>query len=129
MDMGGNKMRNRNIPTNEEFAKASAAMRYQARGLNEVCERVLSRFCKTLHEVFIFDHSELSFGVCVFYRLERQVNEAKRSGLESKIKEAIFEELENVGRGNRNTIIVKFTFDSHENVEKKFGGNYYDRLR
>jgi hypothetical protein len=127
--MGGDKMKNRNIPTDEEFARASAAMRYQARGLNEVCERVLSRFRETLREIFVFDHSELSFGACVFYLQERQVNEAKRSGLESKIKEAIFEELENVGRGNRNTIMVEFEFDSHENIEKKFNGNYYDRLR
>jgi hypothetical protein len=126
--MGGHKMKNK-IPTDEEFARASAAMKYRLRGLSAVRDKILSRFHGVLHEFFIWDCSETSFIANVFFPLEQQIGESKQSGLVSQIKEAVFEEMENVGRGNRNTIEIEFDFDSHERVERAFNGNYFDRLR
>ncbi|MEO8410936.1 MAG: hypothetical protein ABI478_10225 [Propionivibrio sp.] len=122
-------MNNKNIPSDEDFARASAALKSRSRGLSEVRDRVISRFREALHEFFILDCSEMSFRAYVFYHWKRQVDEAKVSGLASQIREAVFEELENAGRGNRSTVQIEFEFDSHESVEREFNGDYYSRLR
>jgi hypothetical protein len=131
MDMGSSAMSNKNIPSDEEFAKASATLAKRSRGLSQVRDRILARFQGTgeLHEFFVLDCSERSFRAFVFYRWERQIEEAERSGLEARIRNAVFNELENVGRGDRRAIQVDFEFDSHDNVERNYGGNYYNRLR
>jgi hypothetical protein len=128
MDMGGRELKNRS-PTDEEFARASAAMKYRSRGLSDVRDKILLRFHEILHEFFIRDCSETSFIAIVFFRLERQIEESKRSGFASQIEEAVFEEMESVGRGGRNMIEIRFDFDSHERVERVFNGNYFNRLR
>ncbi len=46
-----------------------------------------------------------------------------------KISKAVFSELEEFGRGGRNKIHVEFEFDSYENVERNYDGDYYSRLR
>ena len=51
----GRKIVNRNIPSDEDFARADAAMRQRDRGLSEVRSALLERFsAKGLHEAFIF---------------------------------------------------------------------------
>jgi hypothetical protein len=129
MDMGGRAM-SKNIPSEEDFARASAAMKRRSRGLSDVREKILERFKRSgeVHEFFVLDSSERSFRAYVFYPQDKDIQEAEKSGLEARIKDAVFNELENVGRGERNTVEVEFEFDSHENVERQFEGNYYNRL-
>ena len=45
------------------------------------------------------------------------------------IEDAVFEELEAAGRGDRNTITVAFEYDSDENVRNNYHGDYFLRLR
>lgn len=120
----------RHIPSDEDFARASAAIREHSRGLSKVRDDILMQFRGTseLHEFFILDSSEVSFVAYVFYRWDRQIKEAEENGLRAKIVDAIFNSLENVGRGQRSTIDVVFEFDSHETVERDYEGNYYNRL-
>lgn len=129
MDMGGYKMIN-NIPSDEDFARASAVLKKRSRGLSDVREKILRRFQNKgeIHEFFILDCSENSFRAYIFYRWDKQIKEAERTGLASQIQDAVFDELNNVGRGDRNSIDVKFEFDSHENIDQKYEGNYYNRL-
>ncbi len=124
-------MSKNNIPSEEDFRRAEIADRERHRGLSEVRDHLLNRFSKDgVREVFMFfSPKKDSFGAFVFYRWERQIKEAEKSGLTSQIKDAVFYELEKVGRGNRNTIRVDFEFDSHENVEQNYEGDYYNRLR
>ena len=131
MDMGSDKMNSNNIPSEEDFRRAEAADAEQHRGLSDVRDQMLHRFKKDeVYELFMFYSEEIdTFGALVFYRWDKQIAEAEKSGLASQIKDAVFEELENVGRGSRDTIRVDFEFDSHENVEKYYGGNYFLRLR
>ncbi len=121
---------NKNIPSDEDFAKASAALGKRSRGLSQVRDRILKRFQSggKLREFFILDSSEKSFRVYVFYRWERQIKEAEESGLAIKIENAVFHELQSVGRGDRNKIHLDFEFDSHESVEQNYDGDYYSRL-
>ncbi|HID08503.1 MAG TPA: hypothetical protein EYP10_15305 [Armatimonadetes bacterium] len=125
-------MSKRNIPSEEDFRRADAADRERHRGLSEVSEQIKNRFEKSgVHEVFMFYSSKTpnTFYSRIFYRWTRQIEEAEKSGLASRIKDAVYEELERVGRGDRKTIKVDFEFDSHENVERDYGGNYFNRLR
>jgi hypothetical protein len=106
-------------------------MRERDHGLSEVRSRVVDLFKdEGLHEAFVFysPANEL-FVVYLFYRLNDEIPAAEKSGLSAKIKQMVIEELERVGRGNRDTIKVEFEFDSHENVEANFEGDYYLRLR
>lgn len=118
------------IPSEEEFARAKAAMREDDRGLDDACDNVLERFnIEGLHEIIIiYSANTNSFGSYVFYRWNREIKKAEKSGLSDQIKKAVFEELEKVGRGNKDNLNIVFEFDSHENVEKNFDGNYYERL-
>ncbi len=120
----------KNIPSEGDFARASAKMKQRSRGLSEVRERILHRFQRSgeLHEFFILDCSDRSFRAYVFYLQEKDIKQAENSGLEARIKDAVFNELENVGRGDRQSVEVAFELDSHENVEREFEGNYYNRL-
>ncbi len=119
-----------NIPSEEDFARASAAMKKRSRGLSDVRERILGRFKSSgkLHEFFILDCSDRVFRAYVFYPMDKDIAEAHKLGLEAEIKDAVFEALELVGRGDRNSVEVVFEIDSHENVDREFEGNYFNRL-
>jgi hypothetical protein len=120
----------KNIPSEEDFARASAAMKNRSRGLSDVRDRILERFKPSgeLHEFFILDCSERSFRAYVFYPRMEDITAAVQSGLEVRIKNAVFDELEKAGRGNRDTVTIEFELDCHENVEREYEGNYYNRL-
>ena len=93
--------------------------------------QILHRFGGNgVHEVFVFYSQRIdALGSFVFFGWERQIEEAEKSGLASQIRQAVVEELERVGRGNRDTMKVDFEFDSHENMEANFEGDYFLRLR
>lgn len=124
-------MSNRKNLTDEDFARASAILKNRSRGLSQVRTEILASFqnSEELHEFFIMDSSEISFKAYVFYNCEWQIKEAVKSGLALKVEKSVFDELEKVGRGSRSEIHVDFEFDSHENVEQNYDGDYYSRLR
>lgn len=123
-------MNKKNIPSAEDFARAKAAVKKNDQGLDEVRSQVLNEFgSRGMRELFVlFSPAANLFGVYVFFDLNTQIEEAKRSGLSEEIEAAVLEALERVGRGQRSSLNVNFEFDSHENVERNFDGNYYDRL-
>ncbi len=129
--MGSSKMSQNNIPSEEDFARAKAYMEELDAGFDKVSENIKKHYGKdNVHKVFLFYSPKIdTFGAYVFFLKNDQVDEAKKSGLSSQIEEAIRNELENVGRGDRNLLKLNVEFDSHENVEKDYEGDYYDRLR
>jgi len=124
-------MSKNNIPSEEEFARAKAAMRHRDRGLSDVRERVLRRFHdRGVHEFFIFySPATNTFVAYVFYRSDREIAKGEESGLSAEIRDSVYEELTAVGRGEQNSLNVIFEFDSHENVERNYEGDYFNRLR
>ena len=124
-------MSNNNIPSDDDFARARAAMRERDRGLSDVRSKLLGRFRHDgLHEAFIlYSPADEIFVAHLFFLHDDQIKEAEESGLASQIKQAVIEELESVGRGNRDALKVEFGFDSHDNVEANFEGDYFLRLR
>ena len=124
-------MTDNNIPSEEDFQRARAADKQRQRGLSEIRERVLAIFSKVgIHEVFIaYSPNTHSFVVSIFYQWDRQVMQAENSGLRDQIEAVVLQELEREGRGERGKLDVTFEFSSHETVERKCEGNYYDYLR
>lgn len=124
-------MTNKNIPNDDDFARASSALKKRSSGLSEVREKILTRFQRSgeIFEFFIIDNSETSFTAYIFYRWERQIKEAGESGLAEQIGNTVIDELGKVGKGSQNGISINFEFDSHENVEQNYDGDYYSRLR
>lgn len=124
-------MSKNNIPTEEEFARASAALERRSRGLSQIRDNILCNYAQKykLHEFFILDSTETSFGAYVFFKKEKDIKNAEEKCLIEEIKTIIYTQLENSGRGDRDKITVIFEFDSHENVRRKFGGDYFNRLR
>lgn len=120
-----------NTPSEEDFARAKSAMKNRDRGLSDVRERVLRRFRgRGVHEFFIlYSPATETFAAYVFYPLGREIGEADASGLSGETKDSVYEELIAVGRGKRDTPNVVFEFDSHENIEQNYEGDYYNRLR
>ena len=119
------------IPSKEDFARAKAAMRKDDQGLSEVREKVLARFKnKGVHEfIVLYSRKAESFGAYVFYDVDSQIDQSVKTGLSKEIEEAVFKELERVGRGSKEKIKVNFEYDSHENVIQNYEGDYYSRLR
>jgi hypothetical protein len=119
------------IPTAEEFERASKMMEERARNLDQVRDRVLEHFRSRcpLHEFFILDQRDVDFRAYVFFEQTRDIAAMKQAGVERQIIDFVHAELERVGRGRRDEINVAFEFDSHERVQAKFGGNYFNRLR
>lgn len=124
-------MTSNHIPSEEDFARARAAMRDRDRGLSEVRSRILERYnLAGLHEAFVlYSPAKELFVAHMFYRTNSQIGTAEASGVTSQIKNDIVEELVRVGRGSRETIKINFEVDSHENVAANFEGDYFLRLR
>lgn len=130
MDMGGGQMRKGSkVPTEDEFVAASEALSKRSLGLSEIRENVLQKFQNDIHEFFVFDLSERSFKAYVFLQWNWQLDKDYKSGIASEIEEFVLQQLEYFGRGKRDNLHLVLEFDSHENVDANFGGDYYSRLR
>lgn len=131
MDVGGSQMNSRDIPSEEDFARARAVMSERDRGLSDVRARLLERFRdQGLHEIFVlFSPASGTFVARLFFRTNKQVAEAAITGLAAQIESAVVDELENVGRGIRSTLKIVSEYDSHENVVANFEGDYFLRLK
>jgi hypothetical protein len=119
--------------------------------------RRLKKMCP-LHDFWIFYQGErdVAFWACIFFKKEHDLQayfnkgglqeasdrvflslqhepEAVRvtqvSGVIQEIVDLVYAELERFGRGKRGEITVAFEFDSDENVQANFKGDYFLRLR
>lgn len=124
-------MNNRHIPSEEDIARARAAMRERDRGLSGVRSKLLERFRdQGLHEAFVlFSPASNTFFARLFFRTNKQVADAAVTGLAAQMESAVYEELEIAGRGTRSVLNVIVEYDSHQNVVENFEGDYFLRLR
>lgn len=117
-------------PTKDEMAKAHEQDVLQWRGLEAVTsnvKRVFGGRCP-LYYFAIIPEGDKRFRVFVFFDKDEDTELSQSQGIAEQIKDFVLEELERVGRGNRNELEVYFELDSHENVKKEYGGNYYLRM-
>ncbi len=121
----------RNIPTDEEFERASHLMAESMRGLDELHSEFMKRFGESsqIRQFFILDQEDVDFRVYVFFERNDDVAAARNSGLDCEMTDFVYSELERLGRESRNAIDIAFGFDSDENVQAHYEGDYFLRLR
>lgn len=119
------------VPGEEDFERAKRLARERSRNLDAVCARVKERFGSraSLHSVYILPQRDVDFRAYVFFRTNDDLDRAEGTGVAQAIRDSVFTELERAGRGSRNEVTVAFEFDSDENVEANFEGDYLLRLR
>ena len=120
-----------NIPSEEDFARAKKFMADRYRSLDAVENAVKLRFvpCCPLHNVYLLAQEDVDFRAYVFFKKETDVLACKADGTTTAIETAFYDELARCGRGKRGEIVVAFEWDSDENVEKNYDGDYLSRLR
>ena len=120
-----------NIPSDEDFERAKRLARERSRNLDDVCDRVREHFegAAPLHSVYILPQRDVDFRAYVFFRTNADIERCEAAGLSREIRDQVYAELERAGRGRRDEIRVAFEFDSDENVNRNFEGDYLLRLR
>jgi len=121
------------IPSDEAFARAKRRMRERDRNMDHV-NNAFSEYFKEIctenaHDSHIIAEDDLSFRAYIFFKKVRDVQLCEESGVSSQLQQFIYDELERQGRGSRDNIVVNFEFDSDENVQANFEGDYYLRMR
>ena len=128
---GGSIVPNYKIPSDEDFARADKLMVERDRHLMGVCENVKRRFTRScpLHNVYVLWQRDVDFRAYIFFKKDKDVEDCKENGTMKAIEDAVYEELERHGRGKRGEIAVAFEWDSDENVDNRYDGDYLLRLR
>jgi hypothetical protein len=119
------------IPTPEEFERASRLAEERARNLDRVSKSVRAHFRRRcpLHNFYILDQMDVDFRAYVFFEREADITAMRESGMDVQIMDFVYAELERWGRGRRDEIKVAFEFDSDERVQAARHGDYSLRLR
>jgi hypothetical protein len=120
----------RNIPSEEEFAQASAAMSEINKLFAEVGDTVLRSFSgkAPLHDLYFFGHPEKEVQVHVFYETERDIEACHTNGIAKQLEDTIRVELQ-VRSSDSTRSEITIIHDSHEKVKKVCNGNYLQYLR
>lgn len=120
------ELRQMQIPTDEDFARADAHMAAQNRMFATIRGDVFNSFASRipLHDIFLFPGPTTDFEAYVFYESDADIDVCRASGVEQAIKDAISQAFA-ARRDNGTPPTVTFNFDSHENVKKQCNGNYH----
>jgi hypothetical protein len=120
----------RDIPSDEEFAKARQKRAERHRNLESVRRNVLQKLrCGLpLHDFYILSQRDVDFRAYVFFVRNDDIKTCKDNDSIADIEDCVYAELARAGRGKRGEIVVAFEYDSDENVKQSFEGNYYLRL-
>lgn len=126
---GGTQMTK--IPSDEAFARAKRQMAEDSRGLDAVCRAVNARFEdeRWFHRVYVLPQRDVEFRAYVFFKSDAELQDPEAKVWRARIENAVREELERNGRGERDKVSVGFEYDSDENVDRNFDGDYLYRLR
>ena len=121
----------RDPPSAEEVDRAIRNAESQFVNLDLVTEQVLSHFKRkcALYDFHIMPEGENNFRAWVFFDTDAHLEEYTKSKFIETIKDFVFAAMERAGRGSRHEIGIVFEFDSNQNVNKQYHGNYYNRLR
>jgi len=82
-----------------------------------------------LDNIYVVPEGNFQFGIFVFFSTDRDIEDCREIGIRQSIQDVSFDEITRVGLGRRDEVTVAFEFDSDENVQKKYEGNYWFRLR
>ena len=121
------------IPTPEEFKRADEQMAHLYRNLDQVAESFMADFryiCpETAHGFYIFAHEDNKFVPLFFFKKEKDTIASITDGTRERLIARLESVLAENGRGKPKENLICVEFDSDENVQRVFKGNYFYRLR
>ena len=101
---------------------------YAEKAREQICSFAKEDFCPIykIHTISIFGKS---LEVNIFFKTNKELSENNISGKTEEIKNKFINILKELGYFLEFPDKIMFFFDSHENVKKKYKGNYFLRLR
>lgn len=121
------------IPSDEDFARAKRRMKERDRNMdnvNEAFRKYFKNICPDkAHDSHIMAEDDFTFRAYVFYKKNKDKQLCEENGTSLLLQQFAFDQLEHQGRGSRASVVVAFEFDSDENVQKNFEGDYFLRMR
>ncbi len=121
----------RRVPSKDDIARARRLDAERSRGLETICESVRSRFrdAAAFREIFVLPQGDGAYRAYVFYSRATDVGACQTSGVSDAVVAFVRAQLEQLRGTCPGELDVAFEFDSEENVETNFGGDYFKRLR
>ena len=118
------------IPSEEELANAKKRMRERSRNLEVVRNSIFKKFSSlcNLDNIYVIAEGDFQFRILVFFTTNVDLEESNAKGVCHSIQDFAYGEIERVGRGKPDEVMIEFEFDSDENVKKNFEGSYWFRL-
>ena len=81
-----------------------------------------------IYNIECVPHSGISVDIYIFYKTDKELNIYKESNIIDLTKDAVMNILTEIGYVEEFNDKVRFSFDSDENVQRKYLGNYGLRL-
>jgi|GEM_PF-6314160 len=125
------KPKTQSIPSEADFARAHAQMRESWRGVEAAKAIVEARFREVpeLHSMYLLPGDARSYQLAIFLNRNKDLGPAKESGLIRQMVETVCEALSQTRQEAIHIDAIQVELDSNENVNKQFGGNYFNRMR
>ena len=121
------------IPSDEAFARAKKRMRERDRNMDHVNYALREYFKEVCpdkaHDSHVMAEDDSRFRAYIFYKKVKDVQVCEENGVSSQLQQFVYDELERQGRGTKDSVAVSFEFDSDENVQSNFEGDYFLRMR
>ncbi|MDZ4297626.1 MAG: hypothetical protein U0998_00010 [Moraxellaceae bacterium] len=121
------------IPSDEDFAKAKFRMKERDKNMRQVNEALrdyFRRICPSkAFDSYIIAEDFSRFRAYIFFKRNEDIHECEESGISSQVQKFVYDELERQERGSKESVVVAFEFDSDENVQVNFEGDYFLRMR
>lgn len=120
-----------NIPSDEEFERASKQMEESSFNLDRIRVLFKQHFKNRcpLYEFYILPQRDVNFRSYVFFEKNSDIEKYMAEGIIQEMKEFLLKHLEIFGRGSRAETTVAFELDSDENVKANYKGDYFLRMR
>jgi hypothetical protein len=120
------------IDANARFERAVEERASDFDGLDEVSAAFTARFsalCPLDYFSIMPGLGARTFQAYVFLKSHADVLACERTGLDTKMMDAVKDLVGQHRGGDREKFTIEFEFDSWENVERNYEGNYFLRLR
>ena len=105
------------IPSDEDFARASAAMAERMRGLDTVSQNVLTRFrklCPNCYGFYVLWQDQPNFRAYFFTEGRGAVDDFETSQHYIDLQQLVYDELAAAGRGSQDKISVEFSVEDRQ---------------
>jgi len=114
-----------------QIEKADAEFNHERRGAVQVEHALYDRLFDSipLWHIAPLCHGFDDFEMYFFFETDKELEASKTNGKREEIERVAWEEVIRAGRSGPPQTVIKFVYDSNENVIENYEGDYQNRLR